>query len=115
MAISRKAKVPTAGPKMVYKRSYKRFCCDSNVDHVKNICLSDVINEEHPDASLDEFMKLILPIIDKHAHVKKLTVRTVKAPRIDEELKNCMVERDGAKGVANKSGCVDLTCCLTAN
>ena len=40
-----------------------------------------------------------------NATVKKLTVRTVKAPWIDEELKNRMVERDGAKGVANKSGC----------
>jgi hypothetical protein len=28
-----------------------------------------------------------------------------KSPWIDEELKNGMVERDGAKGVANKSGC----------
>ena len=98
VAISRKAKVLTAGPKIVYKRSYNRFCCDSYVDDAKNMCWSDVINEEHP------FMKLLLPIIDKHAPVKKLTVRTVKAPWMDEELKNCMVERDGAKGVANKSG-----------
>ena len=34
----------------------------------------------------------------------KLTVRTVKAPLIDEELINCVVERDGAKGVGKKSG-----------
>ena len=96
MAISWKAKVPKSGPKIVYKRSYKIFRCDSYVD-VKNICWSDVINEEHPDAALDEFMKWILPIIDKQAPVKKLTVRTVKAPWIDEELKNCIVERDGGK------------------
>ena len=51
-----------------------------------------MINKEHPDAALDEFMKLLLPIIDKHAPVKKLTVRIVTAPWIDEELKNCMVE-----------------------
>ena len=63
------------------------------MDDVKNICWADVINEEHP-----EFMKLLLPIIEKHAPVKKLTV---KAPWIDEELKNSMVERDGTKGVAN--------------
>ena len=43
-----------------------------------------MINEEHTDAAFDEFMKLLLPIIDKHAPVKKLTVRTVKVPRIDE-------------------------------
>jgi hypothetical protein len=40
---------------------------------------------------------LLLPIIDKHAPVKKLTVRTVTALWIDEALNNCMVERDGAK------------------
>ena len=64
-----------------------------------------MIHEEHPEAALDEFMKLLLPIIDKHAPVKKVTDRTVKAPWTDEELKNSMVERDGAKGMANKSGC----------
>ena len=77
VAISRKAKVTTVGPKIVYRRSYKRFCSDSYVDDVKNICWSDVI-EEHPDAALDEFMKLLLPIIDKHALVKKLTVRLMR-------------------------------------
>ena len=75
------------------------------MDDVKNRCWSDVINEVHPGTAFDEFMKLLLLIIDKHAPLKKLTVRTVKAPWIDEESKNCMVERDGAKGVANKSGC----------
>jgi hypothetical protein len=45
------------------------------------------------------------PIISKLAPVKKRIFRTVKDPWIDEECKNCMVERDGATGVANKSGC----------
>jgi hypothetical protein len=49
-------------------------------------------------------MKLLIPITDKHAPIKKMTVTTVKSPWIDEELKNCMVERDEAKGMANKSG-----------
>jgi hypothetical protein len=31
------------------------------------------------------------------APVEKLTVRTVEAPWIDEELKSCVAERDGAK------------------
>jgi hypothetical protein len=33
-----------------------------------------------------------------------MTVKTVKSPWIDEDLKNCMVERDEAKGMAIKSG-----------
>jgi hypothetical protein len=43
---------------------------------------------------------LLLPIIDQNTYVKRLTVRSVKAPWIDEELKNCMVEGEGANGVA---------------
>ena len=62
----------------------------------KTICWSDVINKEHLDTALEEFKKLLLPI-DKQAPVKKLTVRTPKAPWIDEELNNCMVEKDGGK------------------
>ena len=83
VAISGKTKVPKAGPNIVYKRSIKKFCSDSYVD-VKNICWSVVCNEEQTDAALDRFMK---------------------SPRIDEELKNGMGERDEAKGMANKSGC----------
>ena len=55
-------------------------------------------------------MKLLLPIIDKHAPVKKLTVGTVKAPWIDEELKNCMVERDGG----NRKWLISLAANLTS-
>ena len=82
VAISRKAKVSTAGPKIVYciRDHTKDFAVTLMWIMLKNSCWSDVINEEHPDTALDEFMKLLLPIIDKHAPVKKLTVRTVKAP-----------------------------------
>lgn len=54
-------------------------------------------NEENPDAALQAFMKLLLPAIDKHAPITKVTVRTAKAPWIDEELNNCMAEREGSK------------------
>lgn len=50
-------------------------------------------------------MTFFLSVIDKHAPIKKLNVRTVKAPWIDEELKSCMVGRGEVKGVANKSVC----------
>ena len=49
-------------------------------------------------------MKLLIPVTNKHAPIKKMTVTTVKSPWIDEELKNGMVERDEAKGMAIKSG-----------
>lgn len=57
------------------------------MDDVKNMYWSDVSKERDPDAALDVFMKLLLPVIDKHAPVRKLTVRTVSAPWIDEDVK----------------------------
>ena len=52
-----------------------------------------------------------------HLLIKKLTVRIVKAHWIDEEFENCIIERDGVKGVANKSGCTSdwLTYCKLRN
>ena len=87
----------------MYKWSYNKFCSDSYVDDVKNICWSVVCNEEQPDTALDTFMKLLIQVTIKHAPIKKITVKTVKSPWIDEELKNVIVERDEAKGMANKS------------
>ena len=69
IAISRETKVPKAGPNVVYKRSYNTFCSDSYVDDVKNICWSVVCNEEQPDAALDAFMKLLIPITNKHTPI----------------------------------------------
>ena len=54
-------------------------------------------NQKQPDAALDAFMNLLLQVTNKHAPTKKMTVKTVKSPWIDEELKNCMVELDGKR------------------
>ena len=81
------------------------FCSDSYVYDVKTFCWF-VMNEDQPDAALDTFMVLLIPVTNnKHAPIKKLTVKTVKSHWIDEELKNGMVEREEEKGMANTSGC----------
>ena len=54
-------------------------------------------NEEQPDPALDAFMKLLIPVTNKHAPIKKMTVKMVKSLWFDEELKNGMLERDEAK------------------
>jgi hypothetical protein len=36
---------------------------------------------------------LLIPVTNKHTTIKKMTVKTVKSPWTDEELKNGMVER----------------------
>jgi hypothetical protein len=63
-----------------------------------------VCNEEQPDAALDTFMKFLIPVTNKPTPIKKMIVKTVKSPWINEELKNGMIERDEAKGMANNSG-----------
>ena len=46
-----------------------------------------------------------MPSVDQHPPVKKLTVRTVRTPWTDDELKHVMVQINYAKEVANKSDC----------
>lgn len=106
MGISRKAKIPKAGPKIVYKRSYRGFCCDSYVNDIKNISWSNVIKQSNPDTALNAFTELLIPVIDKHAPVRRLTVRAARCPWVDEELKECMAQRNEAKEVAKRSACI---------
>ena len=42
VATYRKTKVPNGGPNIGDKRSYDKYCSDSYVDDVKNICWSVV-------------------------------------------------------------------------
>ena len=72
---------------------------------MKNTCWSVVCNDEKPDAAFDTFMKLLIPVTNKHAPIKKTTVKTVKSPWIDQDLKTVMVKRDEAKYMAKKTYC----------
>ena len=58
-----------------------------------------VCNEEQPEAALGPFMKLLIPVTNKHAPIKK----TVTFPWIDKELNSFIVEWHKAKGMAKKS------------
>ena len=51
-------------------------------------------------SSKQTLLLTLISVTNKHAPIKKMTVKTVKSPWIDEELKNCMVERDEVKGMA---------------
>jgi hypothetical protein len=106
VAISKKTKVAIAGPYIVCKRSYNKFCSDSYVVDVKDMCWSVGCNEEQPHLRcLGTFMKWFIPVTNKHAPINKMTVKMVKSQWFDEEFKHFMVERDEVKGMVNKSGC----------
>lgn len=104
VAISRKTKVPKAGPKIVFKRSYRGFCCEAYVSDVRNICWTNVGIQRDPNIALNVFTELLGPVMDKHAPVRRLTVKSLRCPWVDEELKDCMAQRREAKEAANRSG-----------
>ena len=69
VAISFKTKVPNTGPNIVFKRSHNTFYSDSYDVDVKIMCWSVVCNDEQPNAALDTFMKLLIPVTNKHAPI----------------------------------------------
>jgi hypothetical protein len=81
----------------VYKWSSHKFGSDSYVVDVNTICWFVVCNDKQPDAALDIFTKCLIQVSNKHAPIKKMTVKTVKSLWFDEEWKNGMVEKDEAK------------------
>ena len=50
-------------------------------------------------------------LVDKHAPLRKRSVKNSSAPWIDDELRALMLQRDKAKAVAQKSGnTTDIMC-----
>ena len=74
------------------------------ISDVENIEWDTVLEKMDVNAALDSFMKLFSAVCDKHAPIKKLTVRSLKAPWLDEEVRNGMRERDLLKKSAIMSG-----------
>ena len=108
VAVVRKTKVPKAGPKVLVQRSFKSFCendfiRDMNKLQWKNVCAIDDVDE-----ALELFTNMFLEVADKHAPIRKFTVRKIKAAWIDDELKALMAQRDEMKSVSIKSGNVDV-------
>ena len=106
IAIKRKTKVPKAPSLIIHKRSYKHFNQELFLDDVKRVNWSNVCREEDPEVALSCFMSLFLQIADKHAPVRKTTVRANGAPWIGNELKSLMKQRDQAKKLSDLSGLV---------
>lgn len=71
---------------------------------VSRIDWSTVFQEQDPSRALKVFNDLLLSVIDRHAPIRKLTVRNVNAPWLDKELRDNMTERNRAKTEAIRSG-----------
>ncbi len=104
IAYVRKTKVPKAGPKVVFRRSVKSFCVEAFLEDVKNLGWESVLVKQDPDDTLEGFNTLFLQVLEKHAPLRKYTVRSKRSPWLDSELRNLMKQRDDAKTVAVQSG-----------
>lgn len=97
VVLVRKTKVPKVGPRVVFRRSMKTFCEEAFMDDVKNICWEHVLEKDNPDDALEVFSVLFMQVIEKHAPIRKQTVRNLRSPWLDEELRELMKQRDDAK------------------
>lgn len=105
IATTWKAKVPKSGPKIIHKRMYKAFSEDNFVEDLKNVNWDLVLDRKETEAALSTFTTLLSNICDKHAPIKKRTIRKIKAPWLDGELKKYIKERDLLKESAVAFGC----------
>ena len=89
---------------MILRRPYKNFILDKFLSDVKSVSWAEVYKQRHPDEASEIFMKLLMPVVEEHAPLKKSTVRTTKAPWMDEELKSVITQRNEAKTDAVENG-----------
>lgn len=75
----------------------KNFNDEMFLSDMKTISWKYVYEKDNPDEALAVLNTLLLLVIEKHSPMKKQTVRNVKAPWLDEELRNLMKQREEAK------------------
>lgn len=66
--------------------------------------MADVCNQQDVNIALKMFMDKLTRVVNKHAPLRKTTVRSNSAPWLDNELKSLMLQRDKAKDTAQKLG-----------
>ena len=103
VAIVRKSKVPKVGPKVLFQRSLKSFCKNEFIGDINKIQWDKVCSIKHVDKALELFTEMFLEVADKHAPIRKFTVRNRKAPWIDDQLKALMTQRDKMGKGINKT------------
>ena len=100
VAIVRKTSIPKAGPKILYKRSYRRFCENDFIRDIENIDWSQLLTLNEVEKAIQLFNELFLSVADRHAPLRKFSVGATKSPWIDSELRESMRKRDELKKAA---------------
>ncbi len=97
VGITRETKLQKGGSKVVCHRTYKQFNQELFISDLQAVDRSVVCGDNNPDSSLNRFMDILMRIVDKHAPLRKSTVRIRCAPWLDTDLKELMHERDKDK------------------
>lgn len=99
IAMVRKTKYVTVKetPRIAYSRSYKHFCSEKFVHDFRKLEWLNVLSETNPEIALLKFESIFLPIVEKHAPLKKYTIRKQCCPWRDNELKESIEKRNKAK------------------
>ena len=102
-----KANLPKTGPKIIHKRMYRKFVEKSFLNDLEKVDWNPVLEAYDIDNALDSFTKIFSSACDKHAPIKKITVRKNKAPWLDEEVRKSIKDRDLLKKLAVEEGSMD--------
>ena len=86
--------MPKTGPTIIHRRMYKSFFEDNFVEDIQKVNWDLVLECNDTESAVAIFAKLFSNICDKHAPMKKHTVRKIKAPWLDDELKKRVSKRE---------------------
>ncbi|KAI8499245.1 hypothetical protein Bbelb_230090 [Branchiostoma belcheri] len=101
---TRKSKIHMKGPRTVHKRSYKMFKEEDFLSDIHEAPWHLVYNFDDVDDATDMFTDILQDICDKHAPIRKFTVRSNSAPWLTSDIQEVMKLRDEAKRGAKASG-----------
>ena len=93
-------------PKPVYVsvRSLKHYNKDSFCEDISNVSWSVINNFEDVNDCLNSFDLLFNEILDQHAPIRKVKVRTRPNPFVTEEIRGLIKTRDRWRKLARKTG-----------
>ena len=107
IAITRFTKTPKPKANIISTRSYRSFNEASFLSEIEGVDWSIVSQELNPEIAVNKFMNLFMNIVNRHAPVKKFTVKNRPAPWLDSNLRALMKERDSAKKACAKSSSIE--------
>lgn len=102
--ITKYTKVPKRPPRVIVKRSFKKFVLEDYQGDLAAVPWDLVYLEDDLDCAVDCFTKLFTNVIELHAPIRKCTIKAKPSPWIDQQLREAISQRDEAKIIASRSG-----------